>query len=388
MGTTNLDTLALGGDLTVAGNATVTGTLTAAGIIGSVSEISAKVATADDGTSQTLTAGMVTGSPVFVVHTSTGGTAPSLTMPLATAIIAANTGWVIGNSYTLRVINGNTGTATIVTNTGITTSGTLTIAAGGQADFVITMTAAATVSMVRANQTSAVTLDAVQTLTQKTLTSPTLTTPALGVAAATSVNKVTITAPATGSTLTIPDGVVLTGPAVSGTTATLAGTETLTNKTLTSPIINGATISGTISANTVTSTPQLDATTNTTLANIGGLVQTVVPGTYKFIINLSGIAGASGGWKVAFKYTTTVLSSLEAVSYAYTAASVAVAHTTTATDQASLIAATTAYISGLIEGTMVVSTGGTVNLQFAQNASNGTTSSIYVGSTMQFIRTA
>lgn len=383
MGITNLDTLALSGDLSVAGNATVTGTLTAAGIIGSVSEISAKIATADDGTTQTLTAGMVTGSPVFVVHTSAGGTTPSLTMPLATAIIAANTGWVVGDSYTLRVINTNSGTATIVTNTGITTSGTLTIAAGGQADFVIAMTAAATVTMTRANQTSAVTLDAVQTMTNKTFT-----TPVIGVATATSVNKVAITAPATSATLTIPDGVTLTGPAVSGTAATLAGMETLTNKTLTSPTINNATISGTISANVVTSTPQLDATSNTALANIGGLVQTVVPGTYKFVINLSGTSGASGGWKVAFKYTATVLSSIEVVSYAYTASAVAVAHTTTATDQASLIAATTAYISGVIEGTMVVTTGGTVQLQFAQNASNGTASSIYVGSTMQFIRTA
>jgi hypothetical protein len=41
-------------------------------------------------------------------------------------------------------------------------------------------------------------------------TSPTLVTPTLGVASATSVNKVTITAPATGSTLTIADGKTLT----------------------------------------------------------------------------------------------------------------------------------------------------------------------------------
>ncbi len=40
--------------------------------------------------------------------------------------------------------------------------------------------------------------------------SPTLVTPTLGVAAATTINKVTITAPATGSTLTIADGKTLT----------------------------------------------------------------------------------------------------------------------------------------------------------------------------------
>lgn len=76
-------------------------------------------------------------------------------------------------------------------------------------------------------------------------TSPTLITPVLGVAAATTVNKVTITAPATGSTLTIPDGVVLTGPAASGTAATLAGSETLTNKTITAPVIATITNTGT-----------------------------------------------------------------------------------------------------------------------------------------------
>ncbi len=40
-------------------------------------------------------------------------------------------------------------------------------------------------------------------------TSPTLVTPTLGVASATTVNKVTITAPATGATLTIPDGTTI-----------------------------------------------------------------------------------------------------------------------------------------------------------------------------------
>lgn len=59
-------------------------------------------------------------------------------------------------------------------------------------------------------------------------TSPTLTTPTIGVATATSVNKVAITAPATGATLTIPDGVTLTGPATSGTAMTLGNAETIT----------------------------------------------------------------------------------------------------------------------------------------------------------------
>lgn len=57
-------------------------------------------------------------------------------------------------------------------------------------------------------------------------TSPTLVTPVLGVATATSVNKVALTEPATGSTLTIADGKTLTASA----SLTLAGTD---GKTLT-----------------------------------------------------------------------------------------------------------------------------------------------------------
>lgn len=52
-------------------------------------------------------------------------------------------------------------------------------------------------------------------------TSPTLTTPNIGVATATTVNKVTLTAPATGSTLTIADGKTLT----SSNTLTFTGTD-------------------------------------------------------------------------------------------------------------------------------------------------------------------
>jgi hypothetical protein len=57
-----------------------------------------------------------------------------------------------------------------------------------------------------------------------TLTSPTLVTPVLGVATATSINKVTFTAPATGATLTIADGKTLTA----NNSITLAGTDATT----------------------------------------------------------------------------------------------------------------------------------------------------------------
>ena len=65
---------------------------------------------------------------------------------------------------------------------------------------------------------------------------PTLVTPVLGVASATTVNKVTFTAPATGSTLTIADGKTLTA----SNSITLAGTDA---KTLT--VSNSLTLAGT-----------------------------------------------------------------------------------------------------------------------------------------------
>ena len=55
-------------------------------------------------------------------------------------------------------------------------------------------------------------------------TSPTFTTPTLGMASATSVNKVALTAPATGSTLTIADGKTLTA----SNSITFAGTDSTT----------------------------------------------------------------------------------------------------------------------------------------------------------------
>lgn len=59
------------------------------------------------------------------------------------------------------------------------------------------------------------------TLTNKTLTSPTLTTPVLGIATATSINKMAITAPATSSTLAVADGKTFTA----SNTLTLTGTD-------------------------------------------------------------------------------------------------------------------------------------------------------------------
>lgn len=96
--------------------------------------------------------------------------------------------------------------------------------------------------------------------------SPTLVTPVLGVASATSINKVAITTPATGSTLTIVDGKTLT---ISDTTTiginsiTLAGGEVITFSATNafSLLTSGATVmtfpSGTDTVVTLTATQTL-----------------------------------------------------------------------------------------------------------------------------------
>lgn len=100
------------------------------------------IGTPDNGTTQTLTAPMVAvANAGKVIHNSTGGSTPSLTMPTAAAIIAAmGTAFVVNSGYVLRVINANSGTATLVTNTGITTTGTLTVATGTWREFLIVCT--------------------------------------------------------------------------------------------------------------------------------------------------------------------------------------------------------------------------------------------------------
>jgi len=121
-------------------------------------------------------------------------------------------------------------------------------------------------------------------------TSPTLATPTIGVATATSVNKVAITAPATSATLTLADGstlatsgafsTTLTATATTtvtlpttGTLATLAGSETLTNKTLTSPTLTTPVL-GTPSSGTLTSCTGLPISTG--VSGLGTSVATAL----------------------------------------------------------------------------------------------------------------
>lgn len=207
-----------------------------------------------------------------ITGATTNGTAVTLTSPLVTTKInpSSNDGATLGESGTAfsdlflasgGVINFDAGDITITHS-----ANTLTIA-GGTLVFPSPFTLGATSVTTTGTQLNYLNAATGTTGTTSTnivfSTSPTLVTPTLGVATATSVNKVAITAPATSATLTLADGSTLatsgansitltsTGATnitlpTTGTLATLAGAEELDNKTLDSSVGKGTwTASGT-----------------------------------------------------------------------------------------------------------------------------------------------
>lgn len=118
-------------------------------------------------------------------------------------------------------------------------------------------------------------------------TSPTLVTPVLGVASATSINKVAITAPATGSTLTIADGKTLTASntitftATDGSTLAIGAGGTLGSAAYKATGTSGNTVPLLDGANTfsdvqiVTKTSAAAKTTPLTLRNSSGSSGTI-----------------------------------------------------------------------------------------------------------------
>ena len=125
---------------------------------------------------------------------------------------------------------------------------------------------------------------------------------------------------------------------------------------------------------------QFDKTSDTTLANITGLTATVVAGKiYRFEACLFTSSNVAGGVKVAIAGTATAT----AIVYEGISTDAGLATQTRATALATAVGAVTAvtaayiYITGLI----TVNAAGTLTVQFAQNASNGTASSVLVGST-------
>jgi hypothetical protein len=180
-------------------------------------------------------------TPVLGAATATSVNKVAVTAPATSATLTIQDGFTLTATGNASISGTHTGTSS-GTNTGDVANTALTT--GSLAQFASTTSAELRTLLSDETGTGAAVF----------ATSPTLVTPTLGVASATTVNKVTVTAPATGSTLTIQDGFTLT---VSGN-ATVSGTHTGSSSgTNTGDVANTAVTTGKLSQFAATSSSEL-----------------------------------------------------------------------------------------------------------------------------------
>lgn len=192
-------------------------------------------------------------------------------------------------------------------------------------------------------------------------TSPTLVTPVLGVATATSINKVALTAPATSCTLTIANGKTLT----CSNSLTFAGTD---STTITFPSTS-CTVARTDAANSFTGTQTITATatnTSTNYVEVASTIQETSNATHDYTGFLSDVRKYTGG-----ELTTNSGQLSGFRTYAYIASA---SHSGTLAKNAGVFSRSGIHICGF---------GGTVTTTYAgyfgvlNNSANGTITDAY-----------
>lgn len=195
-------------------------------------------------------------------------------------------------------------------------------------------------------------------------------------AGGTTIRKFTVTG--ADVTVTGSGSAVHSLPAATSTFASLGLDETFGGlKTFTPGFIS--------SLNTVV-TSQFNKTADTTLANITGLTATLTAAkTYTFEAVLFTTSNVAGGVKFAIAGTATATSIIYEALVVDTAA---LGAQTRATALATAVGGVTTVTVAMcrIVGTITVNAGGTLTVQFAQNASNGAASSVLVGSSFMITR--
>jgi hypothetical protein len=176
------------------------------------------------------------GNPVVVLA---AGTSVIVSCVLTSGTTAASwsssySGVDVSSGKKLSVVNTLTVTGTDGSSVAFGAGGTVAYVANNRSVFAATTSA----------QLASVISDETGSGSLVFATSPTLVTPTLGIATATSVNKVAITTPATGATLTIADGATLTASA----SASVSGTNT-GDQTFVSPRVSSTTSTATLTVN-------------------------------------------------------------------------------------------------------------------------------------------
>lgn len=199
----------------------------------------------------------------ILVFTGTPGTTRTITMPDVSHLT-----WVINNSDSSIVFTAGAGTTATVTagkKALIFTDGsTNAVSMTGVIDLTSNVSGSLPVANGGTGGTTSTGTGAVVLASSPTLSSPTMTTPTLGVATTTSINKLSITAPATGATLAVADGKTLTA----SNSLTLAGTD---GTTMTFPSTS-ATVARTDAANTFTGHQTIEGVTSTGATGTGKFV--------------------------------------------------------------------------------------------------------------------
>lgn len=153
------------------------------------------------------------------------------------------------------------------------------------------------------------------------------------------------------------------------------------------PVIqSGVVITDAIQNGNATLTPSFTTTSNTAYAILTGLSVTLTAGgTYNVRAHLNGSAGASGGIKVETSGAATY-SSANFTMWNYNGSTINAVTNVTSTSNAVLMAQSAAFTDLVLEGGIVVATGGSFQLWAAQNASSTTALTVSSQSSMTVSR--
>jgi len=182
-------------------------------------------------------------------------------------------------------------------------------------------------------------------------------------------NKVTLTAPST-----LAADYTVTLPSSTNTLATVAGTETLTNKTLTSPSIATPTITGFSAASTENrgiGTATI-FTSNTTYGDINSMSWALGVGSYdlKFSTRVDQLAAGGNKLQITFDGTQTAFQATYILWNVGTTTPLAMSTVASPGALSSSTTGTTNFWQ--VDVKITVSVGGTLKFQGAQQASNAT----------------